>query len=238
MNFVEGSNGDTVALGNGAGDVVNLSGQSNTVVLGNGDVFNGQFGSFNTITVGNGNDTIHVGMGDTVTVGKGHDTFIFDQTTPASIGSVTINHFDPNKDVIQIASALTEAVTPVDNHGNAVITVDPGGDTITLTNVQTAHPSREQLPHRLGQWPKRKRPRSKGVARGAESCSDRTPEGRLCSHGISRAARSKNAHHACCCGMGAGLHEQEKGRRRSERPYQPLITKAPRSSGLFHLLAP
>jgi len=33
---------------------------------------------------------------------------------------------------------LTAAVTPVDNHGNAVITVDASGDTITLTNVQAA----------------------------------------------------------------------------------------------------
>ena len=71
-------------------------------------------------------------------VGTGHDTFVFDQTTPGTIGAVTINHFDPNKDVIQIASALTEAVTPVDNHGNAVITVDASGDTITLTNVQAS----------------------------------------------------------------------------------------------------
>ena len=63
---------------------------------------------------------------------------MFDQTTPGTIGAVTINHFDPNKDVIQIASALTEAVTPVDNHGNAVITVDASGDTITLTNVQAS----------------------------------------------------------------------------------------------------
>ena len=73
-----------------------------------------------------------------MTVGTGHDTFIFDQTTPGSIGDVTINHFDPNRDVIQIASALTEAVTPVDNHGNAVINVDASGDTITLTNVQAS----------------------------------------------------------------------------------------------------
>jgi hypothetical protein len=134
---------DQVTLGNGAGDTVNLEDAGRgTVTLGNGagdgDVVNDQFGSFNTITVGNGNDTVHVGLGDTVTVGKGHDTFVFDQTTPGSIGSVTINHFDPAKDVIQISSALTAAVTPVDNHGNAVITVDSSGDTITLTNVQAS----------------------------------------------------------------------------------------------------
>ena len=71
-------------------------------------------------------------------VGKGHDTFVFDQTTPGSIGAVIINHFDPAKDVIQLQSALTAAVTPVDNHGNAVITIDASGDTITLAGVQAS----------------------------------------------------------------------------------------------------
>jgi hypothetical protein len=66
-----------------------------------------------------------------------HDTFIFDQTTPGSIGAVTINHFDPAHDVIQIQSALAAAVTPVDDsHGNAVIAV--GGGTITLADVHAS----------------------------------------------------------------------------------------------------
>jgi hypothetical protein len=78
-----------------------------------------------------------------VTVGKGHDTFVFDQTAPGSIGAVTINHFDPTKNVIQIQTALAAAVTPVDSHDNAVITLDGSGDTITLVGVQASalHPS-------------------------------------------------------------------------------------------------
>jgi hypothetical protein len=100
-------------------------------------VVNDSFGSFNTITFDNGNNTVHVGLGDTVTVGKGRDTFVFDQTTPGSIGDVTINHFDPKHDVIQFQSALAAAVTPVDDsHGNAVIAV--GGGTITLADVHAS----------------------------------------------------------------------------------------------------
>jgi hypothetical protein len=126
-----------VTMGNGDGDVVNTQGSSHNIVTfgnGAGDVFNDSFGSFNTVTFGNGNgNTVHVGFGDTVTVGKGHDTFVFDQTAPGSIGSVTINHFDPNHDAIQFRSALAAAVAPVDDsHGNAVIAV--GGGTITLAD--------------------------------------------------------------------------------------------------------
>ena len=77
--------------------------------------------------------------GDTVTVGTGHDSFVFAQTTAGNIGSVTINHFDPGKDVIQIQSALATSVTPVDDiHGNTVITVDNAGDTITLVGVHAS----------------------------------------------------------------------------------------------------
>jgi probable HAF family extracellular repeat protein len=87
----------------------------------------------------NGNDNvIYVGSGDTVTVGTGQDSLIFEQTAPGSIGAVTINHFNPSKDVIQIQSALATSVTPVDDsQGNAVITVD-SGDTITLVGVHAA----------------------------------------------------------------------------------------------------
>ena len=88
----------------------------------------------------NGNDNvIYVGSGDTVTVGTGQDSLIFEQTAPGSIGAVTINHFNPSKDVIQIQSALATSVTPVDDsHGNAVITVDTSGDKITLVGVHAA----------------------------------------------------------------------------------------------------
>ena len=121
IEFYQG-NHNTVHLGNGANDFVSSSGSYDTIILGNGDsdrfdaqgshdsitlgngngdVVYDQYGSFNTIKLGSGDDTVHVGFSDTITVGKGADTFIFDQTTPGSIGNVTIN-FDPAHDVIQI----------------------------------------------------------------------------------------------------------------------------------------
>ena len=135
------SSNDIIAFGNGAGDTANLTqgSSNNTITLGNGDgdEVNDSFGSFNTITLGNGNNTVHVGFNDTVTAGQGHDAFVFNQTTPGSIGAVTINHFDPAHDVVQFQSALAAAVTPVDDsHGNAVIAI--GGGTITLADVHAS----------------------------------------------------------------------------------------------------
>jgi Ca2+-binding RTX toxin-like protein len=135
-------NASTIKLRNGDGDTVNTNGLRSTIILGNGDgdvVNDGNGGGSNTITVGNGNDTIYVGDGDTVTVGTGHDSFVFQRALPGSIGAVSINHFDPSKDVIQINSALATSVTPVDDgHGNTVITVDNAGDTITLVGVHAS----------------------------------------------------------------------------------------------------
>jgi hypothetical protein len=57
---------------------------------------------------------------------------------------VTINHFNPNKDVITLSSQLTTSVSYQDNsQGNAVITVGNSGDTITLVGVHASalHPS-------------------------------------------------------------------------------------------------
>jgi probable HAF family extracellular repeat protein len=141
VSILGGSN--TAKIGNGVGDVVNDSGGSNTITVGNGngDVVNHFGGGGDTIKVGNGDDTIYVGSGDTVTVGNGHDSFVFKQTTPGSIGAVTIIGFDPSKDVISLQ--LTTSVTYKDNaQGNAVVTVDNFGDTITLVGVHASalHP--------------------------------------------------------------------------------------------------
>ena len=144
--------GDIITLGNGNHDTVIMhrggggSSGNNTITLGNGngdvvnDYYTGQFSAANnTITVGNGNDTIHVGFGDTVTVGKGQDAFVFEQTTPGLIGAVAINHFDTGKDVITLSSQFKTTVSYHDNsQGNAVITVDTSGDTITLVGVHSA----------------------------------------------------------------------------------------------------
>jgi hypothetical protein len=135
-----------IILGNGNGDVVNIGGGGhNTITLGNGNgdvVTSG--GGFNTITLGNGNDTVYVGSNDTVTVGTGHDSFVFQQTTPGNVGTVTVTGFNPNKDSFTFSNELTTSVSYHDNaQGNAVVTVDSAGDTITLTGVHAAdlHPN-------------------------------------------------------------------------------------------------
>src|SRR5262249_53983941 len=122
---VTGGDG-TVTLGNGNNDVFNVhpfTAQGTSIVLGNGngDVVNDFRGAFqhlpsdNTITVGNGNDTIYVGGGDTITVGTGHDSFVFQQTTPGTVGAVTVTGFDPSKDVFIFSNQLTTSVSYQDN---------------------------------------------------------------------------------------------------------------------------
>ena len=144
---IEDAGLNTITVGNGSGDVVNnVGGGSNTITIGkgNGDVVNDFHGIGNTITVGNGNDTIYVGTNDTLTVGTGQDSFIFQQTLLGAVGAVTINHFNPAKDGITFSTQLTTAVSYHDNaQGNAVITVDNAGDTITLVGVHASalHPS-------------------------------------------------------------------------------------------------
>jgi hypothetical protein len=147
-NIVTGGNGadhvnagpsDNITLGNG-NDLV-TAGANSTITPRNGaDTVTA--GASSTINVGNGNDTIHVGKNDTVTVGTGQDTFIFGQTTAGNIGAVTITGFNPSKDVIVIQQALvpTKNVLPAhdDVHGNALITVDNSGDTITLVGVHSS----------------------------------------------------------------------------------------------------
>ena len=69
----------------------------------------------------------------------GQDTFVF----APNFGQVTLAHFTPSTDNIQISSSVfanTAAVlagTHDDGHGNAVIT-DAAHDTITIQNVTTA----------------------------------------------------------------------------------------------------
>ena len=123
----DNSSYDTITLGNGAGDAVSAQ---------------NSLGDY--ITVGNGDDTIYAGQNTTITVGTGHDSFVFEQTTPGMIGAATITGFDPAKDVITFSNQLTSSVSYHDNaQGNAVITVDNAGDTITLVGVHASdlHPS-------------------------------------------------------------------------------------------------
>jgi hypothetical protein len=113
-------------------------------------VFSGGFNS--TITVGNGNDTIHVGKSDSVTVGTGQDSFVFDassQNAQFGIGFVTINGFNPSKDVIKLQSFFyTSYQVSDDGQGNAKISFSSAPfDTITLVGVHASdlHASDFQL---------------------------------------------------------------------------------------------
>ena len=144
MFVLPDSENDTISLGNGNNDVVNDGGGIfDKITLGNGNNDTVFGGPHSTITVGNGNDTIHVGFSDTITVGKGQDSFVFDQVPadgPHLIGAVTINHFDPSKDVIVIQKALATSFNAQDDaHGNAVITFNGDTqDTITLVGVHSS----------------------------------------------------------------------------------------------------
>ena len=74
-----------------------------------------------------------------MTVGVGQDSFVFDQTTPGTIGTATITGFNPNKDSFTFSNQLTNSVSYHDNaQGNAVIAVDSAGDTITLVGVHSS----------------------------------------------------------------------------------------------------
>jgi len=63
---------------------------------------------------------------------------------PSNIGAATITGFDPHKDSFTFSNQLTTSVNYHDNaQGNAVVTVDNSGDTITLLGVHASelHPS-------------------------------------------------------------------------------------------------
>lgn len=85
-----------------------------------------------------------MGSNDTVSVGTGQDSFVFEQTTPGAVGAVTVTGFNPNKDSFTFSNQLTTSVNyHDDSHGNAVVTVDNAGDTVTLVGVHSSqlHPS-------------------------------------------------------------------------------------------------
>ena len=85
-------------------------------------------------------------------VGTGHDSFVFQQIAPGSIGAVTINHFNPSKDVIVVSNQFATSVSVQDNsQGNAVITVDNAGDTITLVGVHSSRSGDKELNIRLSE---------------------------------------------------------------------------------------
>ena len=46
-----------------------------------------------------------------MTVGIGHDSFVFEQTTPGSIGTATVTGFDSNKGSFTFSNQLTTSVS-------------------------------------------------------------------------------------------------------------------------------
>jgi hypothetical protein len=63
---------------------------------------------------------------------------VFEQTVAGNIGTVTIKNFDASKDLIILQQVLTTSVSIQDVNGNAVVTVDSSGDTITLVGVHSS----------------------------------------------------------------------------------------------------
>jgi hypothetical protein len=56
-----------------------------------------------------------------------------------NIGAITIDHFNPSRDVLTFSRLLTTSVSYHDNtQGNAVIAVDNAGDTVTLLGVHSS----------------------------------------------------------------------------------------------------
>jgi hypothetical protein len=66
--------------------VIDTDSFQNTITLGNGNGDTVFGGISDTIKLGNGNDTIHMGQNETITVGKGQDVFVFDQI-PVTTGN-------------------------------------------------------------------------------------------------------------------------------------------------------
>jgi hypothetical protein len=149
----DGQNDTVAATGSGGGNKINLGNGNHDTVFSAGNVSGGGLGG-DQVTVGKGNDTIHVGISDTVTVGTGHghDVFAFDwnpsagaplnqgpdQSTPGGIGNVTITGFNANKDVIvlqqKLATDFNHLSITSDGSTGSNITID-SQDQIHLVGV-------------------------------------------------------------------------------------------------------
>jgi fibronectin-binding autotransporter adhesin len=79
---------------------------------------------------------------ETLTHYGSSDNFVFNFANASSVGHDTVSHFDVVHDVLEFSSSSIFAYATnhigSDNHGNAVISLDGSGDTITLTGVTKA----------------------------------------------------------------------------------------------------
>ena len=100
-------------------------------------------GASDTITLGNGNDTVYAGAGDTITLGSGHDLVLFGVSpSPSIMDTEIVNGFNPKNDIIEFNRALFASFTAVLADAkqvglDTIITRDPN-DTVTLHGVALA----------------------------------------------------------------------------------------------------
>lgn len=108
---------NNITLGNGAGDALNDTDLNDTITVGNGsDTVTA--GANSIVTVGNGADTVTAGSGSTITLGNGADTvtavgsLINGGNGPdtfvftGSFGLDTITNFSPAHDNIVLAQIM------------------------------------------------------------------------------------------------------------------------------------
>jgi hypothetical protein len=129
---------------------VSIIGSNNTITVGNGIGVNVQVAvtagftdDGNSITVGNGGDTITVGFNNTVTLGKGADNVVIPNTVSFDVTNIeTINHFNTTKDLITVPNALAtnfNQLTLQDVNGNTVITFpNDSFDKVVLVGVHSS----------------------------------------------------------------------------------------------------
>jgi len=117
---------------------------SNGAHLSNTAVVSGASTTLKALEIGfrhdlNGDGTIGIPDKAVLSIGEDHDTFLF----KPNFGQVTISHFAPETDIIEIDHNLFQsfdallAATHDDLHGNAIIT-DAVNDTITIQNFSAA----------------------------------------------------------------------------------------------------
>ena len=106
-------------------------------------------GASDTITLGNGNDTVYAGAGDIITLGSGHDLVLFGVSpspspspSPSIMDTEIVNGFNPKNDIIEFNRALFASFTAVladakQVGADTIITHDPN-DTVTLHGVALA----------------------------------------------------------------------------------------------------
>jgi len=122
---------NTVLLGDG-NDQVALSGNGNTAALGNGNDTVSAMGNNNTVSLGSGNDNVTVsGTGENITAGSRNDTF----TLGASTASLFLHGLH---DTVSVNGG-TDAITDTPNSTDALtLQIGAFGGTVSVGNFDFA----------------------------------------------------------------------------------------------------